>query len=366
MGIGKGTMADLGFWADRRVLITGHTGFKGSWLALWLSRLGAAVSGIALDPPTRPSLFELARVHEALESDFRVDIREAGVLRSALETAAPEVIFHLAAQPLVREGYDRPADTFATNVMGTVHLLDAATEIACVRAILVVTTDKVYENREWPHPYREPDQLGGEDPYAASKACAELVAGSMRACRPGSARIATARAGNVVGGGDFARDRLVPDCIRAFAAGAPVTLRYPDAIRPFQHVLDPLAGYLALAERLHAGEEEAGAAWNFGPEPGGEAPVAAVAHRLAAIWGEGAAVNVAETPGPHEAGILRLDSTKARSLLGWRPVWGLEETLNQTAQWYRDWHLGADMTARTCDEIARFEADHATLYDRAY
>ena len=359
-------MADLGFWAGRRVLITGHTGFKGSWLALWLARLGATVTGIALDPPTRPSLFELARVHETLESDFRVDIREAGALRSAVEAAAPEIVFHLAAQPLVREGYDRPADTFATNVMGTLHLLDAATEIASVRAVLVVTTDKVYENREWPHPYREPDQLGGEDPYSASKACAELVAGSIRACRPGSARIATARAGNVIGGGDFARDRLVPDCVRAFAAGVPVTLRYPQAIRPFQHVLDPLSGYLALAERLFAGEAGADGAWNFGPEPGGEAPVAAVANRLAAIWGEPAAVTLAETPGPSEAGILRLDSTKARTLLGWRPVWGLEETLDETAAWYRDWHEGAEMAARTNDEIARFEADHAALHDYAY
>lgn len=357
-------MANLGFWAGRRVLITGHTGFKGSWLALWLARCGAAVTGIALDPPTKPSLFELARVHEGLESDFRVDIREAGALRSAVEATEADVVFHLAAQPLVAEGYDRPADTFATNVMGTVHLLDAATQAPATRAIVVVTTDKVYENREWPHPYREPDQLGGRDPYASSKACAELVASSLRACRPGAARIATVRAGNVIGGGDFARNRLVPDCVRAFAAGTPVSLRYPAAIRPFQHVLDPLAGYLALAEQLYAGEDWAAEAWNFGPEPGGEAPVAALARRFAAVWGEDASVMLAETPPRrHEAGILRLDSTKARAALGWRPVWDFEHTLRHTAEWYRDWHQGADMAARTAEQIARYETDDVALHN---
>lgn len=356
-------MASMGFWAGRRVLITGHTGFKGSWLSLWLANRGAAITGIALDPPTKPAMFELAHVARAIETDLRVDTREASALRSAVEAAAPEVVFHLAAQPLVTGGYDQPIETFATNIMGTAHLLDAAMDVPSVKAIVIVTSDKVYENREWVHPYREIDRLGGHDPYATSKACAELVTRTLRSSRTTDALIATVRAGNVVGGGDFARDRIVPDCVRAFAAGTPVMLRHPHAIRPWQHVLDPLAGYIAVAERLHAGEDTVAEAWNFGPETGGEEPVGALAAALAAEWGEDARVELADVaPSVHEDVILRLDSTKARALLKWRPVWGFRDTLGATAEWYSAWHRGADMAATTLEQIARYERDHDALH----
>lgn len=352
--------ADDDIWSGRRVLITGHTGFKGSWLALWLAARGAVITGIALDPPTRPGLFELARVSDTLEADLRVDLREPAALRSAVAAAAPEVVFHFAAQPLVTSGYDAPVDTFATNVMGTAHLIAGAAAMACVRAILVVTTDKVYDNREWVHPYREPDPLGGRDPHAASKACAEILTAAFRASLETGAKIATARAGNVIAGGDFARNRLVPDCIRAFAAGEPVVLRMPDAVRPWQHVLDPLSGYITLAERLYRGDDAVAEAWNFGPDTGGERPVHVVAERLAALWGEGANVTVsAEEPRHHEAGVLRLDSTKARLKLGWQPAWPLDTALERTCAWYRAWHEEKDLAAFTREEIARYEADSA-------
>lgn len=357
----------MGFWTGRRVLITGHTGFKGSWLSLWLAGRGAVITGIALDPPTKPAMFELAGVAHALETDLRVDTREASALRSAVEAAAPEVVFHLAAQPLVTGGYDWPIDTFATNIMGTAHLLDAATDCPSVKAIVVITSDKVYENQEWVHPYREIDRLGGHDPYATSKACAELVTRTLRMSRKTNALIATVRAGNVIGGGDFARDRIVPDCVRAFSAGEPVMLRHPHSIRPWQHVLDPLSGYIEVAERLHAGESRLAEAWNFGPETGGEEPVGSLAKQMAAIWGEGARVELADVPpAVHEDIILRLDSTKARAILGWRPVWAFPDTIAQTAEWYIAWHKGEDLAEKTRQQIARYESDHAALHHHAH
>ncbi len=354
----------LSTFAGSRVLITGHTGFKGGWLVLWLRRLGAAVHGYALDPPTRPALFEVGRIGSVLASDTRADLADLAQLKSAFAGAQPEVVFHLAAQPLVRESYRDPLGTLASNVMGTAHVLEAARNFDSVRAIVLVTTDKVYENREWAYPYREVDPLGGGDPYSASKAAAEIVAASYRASffegvAGHPARVATARAGNVIGGGDWATDRLVPDCLSAFAKGRPVRLRSPHAVRPWQHVLEPLAGYLRLAERLLGAEgAEYARAWNFGPDAGGDATVGAVAETAARLWGEGASVECAPAAAnPHEAGVLRLDSTRARNALGWRPRWSLEQAIERTVAWQRALAGGDDMRSVSLDQIRDYEGD---------
>ena len=344
-------------WTNTPVFLTGHTGFKGSWLALWLHALGAQVHGYALDPNTTPSLFDVARVADVLASDTRGDLADRAALQAALAAAQPTVVFHLAAQPLVRASYADPLGTFATNVMGTAHLLEAVRSVPSVRAVVVVTTDKVYDNREWVYPYRESDALGGHDPYSASKGAAEIVAASYRASffhTPTSPRIATARAGNVIGGGDWAADRLLPDCLAAFADNHPVQLRYPGAVRPWQHVLEPLSGYLGLAKALlHA--PAAATAWNFGPDARGDATVGQVAQRLAALWGQGACVNI---PGggnhPHEAGQLRLDITRARAELGWQPRWSLDDALVHTVAWHRAWLAGHDMAAASRAQIASY------------
>jgi CDP-glucose 4,6-dehydratase len=351
-------------WRGRSVLVTGHTGFKGAWLTAWLHRLGATVRGYALQPPTNPSLFDVARIGSLLQSDTRADLADLAQLRAVIERAQPEVIFHLAAQSLVRESYRDPLGTFATNVLGTAHVLEAARASSAVRALLLITTDKVYDNREWSYPYRELDALGGRNPYSASKAAAELVAASYRASFYGqgghAARVATARAGNVIGGGDWAQDRLVPDCLRAFAKAEAVLLRYPRAVRPWQHVLDPLAGYLQLAERLLGTNGAPFArAWNFGPDGSGDASVGEVAHALAQLWGEGA--RVTETPSvqhPHEDGLLRLDSSLARSQLGWSPRWSLRDSLARTVEWQRAWLDGADMRDVCLRQIGEYEAAH--------
>lgn len=351
-------MGQADLFVGRRVLVTGHTGFKGAWLSLWLASRGAEVSGLALDPPTVPSLFALAGVADVLAADHRVDIRDADATAAAIRSVAPDVVFHLAAQPLVRESYAQPVETYATNVMGTAHVLTAAAACESVKAIVSITTDKVYHNAEWIHPYRETDRLGGLDPYSSSKAAAEILAASLRHSLATDARIATARAGNVIGGGDFAVDRLVPDAVRAFSAGAPLTLRRPDAVRPFQHVLDPLSGYMRLAAALLDGQPGADDAWNFGPEPGGDLSVGALAARLAAGWGAGAeVVSDPDSSALHEANILRLDSAKARLGLGWAPVWGLGRAIDETFAWYRAWDEGADLRALTMRQIAAFEAD---------
>jgi len=348
-------------WRDTPVFLTGHTGFKGGWLALWLDAMGARIHGFALNPPTTPSLFETARVGEVLAADTRADLADLAALRMALAAARPRVVFHLAAQPLVRAGYAEPVATFATNVMGTAHLLEAVRAVKEVEAVVVVTTDKVYENREWAYPYRETDRLGGRDPYSASKAAAELVVASYRASffagETGPAvRIATARAGNVIGGGDWAADRLVPDCLKAFAEDRPVCLRNPGAVRPWQHVLEPLSGYLLLAERLLAtdGASFAGA-WNFGPDRGGDATVGAVAGDAARSWGAPARVDCPpDSRHPHEAGLLRLDTTRSRVELGWQPFWSLSEAVHRTVSWQKAWLSGGDMAALTRHQIAEY------------
>jgi CDP-glucose 4,6-dehydratase len=348
-------------WRDTPVFLTGHTGFKGSWLALWLHALGARVHGYALNPPTSPNLYEAAKVSTAMASDVRSDLADLAALKSALAAARPRVVFHLAAQSLVRASYADPVATFGTNIMGTAHVLEAIRGVDSVEAVVIVTTDKVYDNIESMRPYRETDPLGGHDPYSASKGAAEIVAASYRAsffaCTGGHpARIATARAGNVIGGGDWAADRLVPDCLKAFAAGSAVSLRYPGAVRPWQHVLEPLSGYLRLAQMLldTDGARFAGA-WNFGPDASGDATVGEVAEAVAGLWGDAARVDVPHGgQHPHEAGLLRLDITRARNELGWQPRWTLQNALHNTVSWHKAWLLGNDMAAFTLSQIEEY------------
>lgn len=340
-------------WRGRRVFLTGHTGFKGSWLALWLQQLGAEVTGFALTPPSQPSLFELARVHEGLNHVVG-DVRDLGALQAALHAAAPEVVIHMAAQALVRPSYEDPVGTYATNVMGTVHLLEAVRATPSVRAVLVVTTDKCYENREWHWGYRENEPMGGHDPYSNSKGCAELVCAAYRSSflAARGVRLATARAGNVIGGGDWARDRLVPDVLAAFGRGEAVQLRHPHAVRPWQHVLEPLRGYLMLCERLLAGQADE--AWNFGPRDDDARTVGEVVTELARLWGEGARAELAGGEHPHEAHWLKLDTSKARHQLHWMPRLTLNESLARVVEWQRRHLAGEDARTITLDQINRY------------
>ncbi len=345
------------FWRGKSVLITGHTGFKGSWLTLMLHQMGAKVHGLALAPPTTPSLFEQARVGDVLMTNHCGDIRDADAVATAMAAAEPDVLLHLAAQPLVRESYRTPVGTIATNVVGLAQVLDAARRVSHLKAIVNVTTDKCYENGGWIHPYRETDPMGGHDPYSASKGAAELITAAYRASffDEGATRLATARAGNVIGGGDWAVDRLLPDCMRAFAKGAPVVLRYPHAVRPWQHVLESLSGYLHLAEAL-CGDDGADFAegWNFGPSILAEGTVSDVAHRAAAAWGEAdVAIDTADAD-LSEAHLLRIDSSKAHILLDWRDRWTLDRAVAETVAWYRAAHEQQDMRAFTEAQIKAF------------
>lgn len=347
------------FWQGKRVLLTGHTGFKGSWLALWLRSWGAQVTGFALAPNTEPCLFDLARVGEGLDSRLG-DLRDLPALQAVLSEVRPEIVLHLAAQPLVREGYRDPVGTYGSNLMGTLHLLEAIRQVGGVRACVLVTTDKVYANQEWPWPYRESEALGGHDPYSSSKACCELLAQSYGAsyfspttyAEHGLA-LATARAGNVLGGGDFAADRLIPDVLAAWTRGEPVTLRYPQAVRPWQHALEPLAGYLQLAQGLYQQGPALGGPWNFGPADDDMCSVGAVVERLAARWQAAPGLRI-EPSELHEAGLLRLDSSRARQLLGWRPRWSLDECLARTLDWHLAWRRGEDMGAVTLAQLADY------------
>lgn len=344
------------FWEGRRVFLTGHTGFKGSWLSLWLARLGAEVRGYALAPDTDPSLFVAAGVERAVESLIG-DIRDAGAVREAMTGFRPDIVLHLAAQPLVRRSYREPVETFATNVMGTLHVLEAARACESVRVVVNVTTDKCYANREWVWGYREDEPMGGHDPYSASKGCAELATAAWRAsffAPEGRCAVATARAGNVIGGGDWSPDRLIPDLLRAMQAGEPAIVRNPHATRPWQHVLEPLGGYLLLAERLWD-DPALAQAWNFGPRDEDARPVAWIADRIAERWGGGASWRVEGDGGPHEANALKLDVSKARASLGWAPRWGLETTLGRITDWHRAWASGAEARALVEGEIAAYE-----------
>lgn len=343
--------------ANRSVFLTGHTGFKGAWLCHWLHGLGCRVHGFSLDPPTSPSMFAASGVPALLSSDTRGDLRDKDAVAAAMQAAEPDVVMHLAAQTLVGEGYLDPLATHATNIMGTAHVLEAVRSVGSVKSVVIVTTDKVYDNKEWVHPYREPDPLGGHDPYSASKAAAEIVTASYRASyfsKPGAPRIATARAGNVIGGGDWAANRLVPDCMTAFASDTPVQLRYPDAVRPWQHVLEPLAGYIALAEAMLDDTRQGfDRAWNFGPDTEGDATVGFVAQTAAELWGPAASVRFERDGGElrHEAGLLRVDSTLARVLLAWQPRWDLARALAETIAWHKAWLAGSDMAAVTRGQI---------------
>jgi CDP-glucose 4,6-dehydratase len=344
------------FWRGRRVLVTGHTGFKGSWLALWLDSLGAEVTGFSLDIPTQPSLMEAARVGESLR-DVRGDVRELQAVRSVIDEGRPEIVLHLAAQALVRPSYATPVETYATNVMGTAHVLDAARTAKSVRAIVIITSDKCYENREWVWPYRENEPMGGRDPYASSKGCAELVTAAYRSSYGGGEgpAIGSARAGNVIGGGDWSQDRLVPDVMGAALEGQSVLIRNPDAVRPWQHVLNPLSGYLRLVEALWESHDYA-EPWNFGPDERDNCPVGVLVERLAAEWGEGLRWEVEESDGPREATLLRLDSSKARTRLGWEPVWDLDQAVRGIASFYRRLAAGGDVRAVVLEQIEAFES----------
>jgi CDP-glucose 4,6-dehydratase len=343
-------------YGGRRVLVTGHTGFKGSWLSLWLHALGAQVAGLALDPPSEPSHWALLKLPI---SDHRIDIRDEAAVRRVFAAENPEIVFHLAAQPLVRRSYREPITTWATNVMGTAHVLEAARHTSDVRAVVVVTTDKCYENREWPWAYRERDRLGGHDPYSASKASAELVAASYRTAflqQSSAPLLATARGGNVIGGGDWSEDRLIPDLVRSVVAGESLVVRSPRATRPWQHVLDCLSGYLLLGQRLLAGDSTCADAWNFGPDGEGNRTVEHVLGDLARTWPQ-FRWQVTSSPQPHEAGLLQLDIAKAKMLLGWRPVWNLEKAIHHTASWYR--LLLEAGAVSSGDELATYVADAA-------
>jgi CDP-glucose 4,6-dehydratase len=347
-----------GFWNGRRVLVVGNTGFKGSWLSLWLHRLGARVAGLALPPPTEPSLFALAGLAELVPTSFG-DIRDLDTVLGTVRSLRPEVVFHLAAQSLVRLSYRRPVETYATNVLGTVHVLEAIRSAPTVRSVIVVSSDKCYENRDWPWPYRETDAMGGHDPYSSSKGCAELVTAAYRrsyfsAPDNRAVGVATVRAGNVIGGGDWAEDRLLPDCLSALGAGEAVAIRNPHAVRPWQYVLEPLCGYLTLAERLDADAAGFGDAWNFGPADQEAQSVAWIASRIAERWGDGATWFHASGDAPHEAAALKVDASRARMRLGWAPRLRLEDALAWTVEWHRRLAAGEAALALTDRQIARY------------
>jgi CDP-glucose 4,6-dehydratase len=338
------------------VLLTGHTGFKGAWLTFWLNRLGAMVTGVSLPPITEPNLFSLAGIERQCESHF-CDITDRQKLHDLIQHARPEIIFHLAAQSLVRPSYREPVTSFATNVMGTAHVLDALRGLDIIRAAIMITTDKVYQNHEWPWPYRENDALGGHDPYSASKAASEIVIASYREAflRQQGVAVASARAGNVIGGGDWSEDRLIPDAVRCWQSGQTLIVRRPQSVRPWQHVLEPLAGYLALAEQLWTKPEISGA-YNFGPEPHESATVRGVIELALSSYGEGHVEYGDGSEGPHEAGYLALDIAKARHVLGYRPRWSLPEAVRRTFAWYRCQQLGDRVDLLCEQEIAAFEA----------
>ena len=348
------------FWSGKRVFLTGHTGFKGGWFALWLGELGAEVTGYSLEPPTNPSFFELARIADSCRS-LLADVRDIRRLEQAMAAVRPEIVFHLAAQSLVRESYVDPVGTYATNVLGTANVLEAVRRVPEVKAVVIVTSDKCYENRESTLAFRESDRLGGHDPYSNSKACAELVTQAFRdsffADKDGgrTVGVASARAGNVIGGGDWAKDRLLPDYVRAIVAGRPVRIRRPDAVRPWQHVLDPLSGYLQLGERLFDEGAPWAQGWNFGPDEGDARNVRWVVDEFTRLWGAGARWEIDAAAHPHEAGMLRLDISEARERLGWRPTWDIGKALEHTVAWYRGYATGADLRALSLAQIDEFE-----------
>jgi len=340
------------FWCGKRVLITGHTGFKGSWLSLWLQSMGVELRGIALPPTASPALFNLGRVAQGMDHQV-ADIRDYDRVLALVTAFKPEILIHMAAQPLVRLSYQQPIETYATNVMGTVHVLEAARRSGSVRAVVNITTDKCYENKEWDWGYREDDPMGGYDPYSNSKGCSELVSSAYRKSflEAEGIQIATARAGNVIGGGDWAPDRLVPDTLLALEKGQPVQIRNPNAIRPWQHVLEPLSGYLLLAERLYQHDKTYAESWNFGPRDEDAQPVHWIVDHLCKMWGQEASWVLQPGNHPHEASYLKLDISKAKNRLSWSPNLNLKEALNYVVEWHLGYKNGKDVRELTCSQI---------------
>lgn len=349
------------FWQGKRVFLTGHTGFKGGWLSLWLQQLGAEVTGYALEAPTTPSLFEVAGVARGMVSIIG-DVRDGEALKRAMAEARPEIVIHMAAQPLVRYSYVNPVETYATNVMGVVNLLEAVRATPGVRSVVNVTSDKCYENREWPWGYRENEAMGGYDPYSNSKGCAELVTAGYRSSFFNAEKYAehgialgSGRAGNVIGGGDWALDRLIPDMLRAIGAGQPVMIRNPHSIRPWQHVLEPLSGYLTLAEKLYTEGPVHAEGWNFGPHDIDAKPVEWIIERMTQEWGAGASWQLDGQNHPHEATYLKLDCSKARGQLGWHPRWDIGQTIARIVEWHKACDQGADMREFTLAQITTYQ-----------
>ncbi|PMM49039.1 CDP-glucose 4,6-dehydratase [Vibrio breoganii] len=348
------------FWQGKKVFVTGHTGFKGGWLCLWLQEMGAVVKGYSLPAPTTPSLFEEAKVWERMLTE-EGDIRDFTHLRQVMSEFEPEIVFHMAAQPLVRLSYDEPMETYSTNVMGTVYLLEAVKQVGGVKAVVNITSDKCYENREWVWGYREDEAMGGYDPYSNSKGCAELVASSYRQSffnkdkyNEHGCALASVRAGNVIGGGDWADDRLIPDMLNAFSNGQSVEIRSPYAIRPWQHVLEPLSGYLTIAEYLYLQGSDFAEGWNFGPKEEDAKPVEWIVERLVQLWGDDAKWFLSEGEHPHEAHYLKLDCSKAKMRLNWQPVWDLNTTLEKIVGWQKAWLGKEDMKQYTINEIREY------------
>lgn len=344
------------FWSGKKVFLTGHTGFKGSWLILWLQSLGVEVHGLALEPPTTPALFDEANIGKGMTSTIG-DIRDYKTVLTVMEACKPDIIIHMAAQPLVRYSYQEPVETYATNVMGTVHVLEAARKVGTAKAIINVTTDKCYENKEWVWGYREDEPMGGYDPYSNSKGCSELVTSAYRRSffQLSGIALASARAGNVIGGGDWADDRLVPDILRAFEEEQPVIIRYPLATRPWQHVLEPLSGYLLLAEKLYTEGEPFAEGWNFGPHDEDARPVQWIVEHMVSEWGNGASWRLDSNAHPYEANYLKLDISKAKSQLGWQPRWSLATALEKISDWHHTWLAEGDIQAKCLQQISEFQ-----------
>lgn len=347
------TAVNRKFWEGKKVFLTGHTGFKGAWLALWLQSMGAKVTGFALEPPSEPSLFKLARIADYINSEMG-DIRNLEALSNSMAECNPDVLIHMAAQALVKLSYREPVETYATNIMGTVNVLEAARSCANLKAILNVTTDKCYENKEWVWGYRECEPMGGHDPYSSSKGCSELITSSYRKsffCGMGTACLASARSGNVIGGGDWSQDRLIPDVLKSFQSGHSALIRSPGAIRPWQHVVEPLSGYLLLAERLYNEGEAFAEAWNFGPNDSDSRSVEWILDYLIEKWGRGANWKRDEILHPHEATCLKLDISKSREKLGWTPRWSLEYALDNIIEWHKAWLEGRDIQKLMLSQI---------------
>ena len=343
------------FWQSKRVLLSGHTGFKGSWLSLWLQSMGAEVCGVSLAPPTEPSLFDQAKVADGMRHEI-VDIRNFEEIDCVFQSFRPEIVIHLAAQPLVRLSYQEPIQTYATNIMGTVHILEASRRAKSVRGIVNVTTDKCYENREWVWGYREDEPMGGHDPYSSSKGCSELISSAYRRSflEAEGIGMVTARAGNVIGGGDWAKDRLIPDIIKSLEKKDVLNIRNPTAIRPWQHVLEPLSGYLMLAKKLYLRESDVSGAWNFGPNDEDAKTVKWVAEKLSAKWGSITNLKLQSGEQPHEAHFLKLDISKAKQQLGWQPKWSLDAALDKVIDWQKAWRANENMHAKCISQISEY------------